>query len=51
MTRQQVLSRLSQTEKEKVAMTNYGVAISVLQGVLARASSPFSEALESYEAT
>jgi [FeFe] hydrogenase H-cluster maturation GTPase HydF len=51
MTRQEMLSRLSQTEKENVAMTNYGLAISVLQGVLARALSPFPEALAAYEAS
>ncbi len=51
MTRQEMLSRLSQTEREKVAMTNYGLAISVLQGVLHRALSPFPEALAAYEGT
>ena len=49
MTRQEMLSRLSQTESENVAMTNYGLAISVLQGVLARALSPFPDALAAYE--
>jgi hypothetical protein len=30
-------------------MTNYGLAISVLQGVLTRALSPFPDALMAYE--
>lgn len=49
MTRQEMLSRLSQTERENVAMTNYGLAIAVLQGVLHRALSPFPEALAVYQ--
>lgn len=48
MTRQEMLSRLAQTEREAVAMTNYGLAISVAQGVLRRALSPFPEALAAY---
>lgn len=48
MTRQEMLSRLGEAERESVAMTNYGLAISVLQGVLARALSPFPEALEAF---
>jgi len=48
MTRQEMLSRLAQTQCERVAMTNYGLAISVLQGVLARALSPFPGALAAY---
>jgi len=49
MTRQEMLSRLSEAEREHVAMTNYGLAISVLQGVLHRALSPFPDALLAYE--
>lgn len=48
MTRQEMLSRLGEADRENVAMTNYGLAISVLQGVLARALSPFPDALEAY---
>jgi hypothetical protein len=48
MTRQEMLSRLGETGRKKVAMTNYGLAISVLQGVLDRALSPFPEALAAY---
>ena len=49
MTRQEMLSRLSEAEREHVAMTNFGLAISVLQGVLHRALSPFPDALFAYE--
>jgi [FeFe] hydrogenase H-cluster maturation GTPase HydF len=48
MTRQEMLSRLGEARRETVAMTNYGLAISVLQGVLDRALSPFPEALAAY---
>ncbi len=48
MTRQEMLSRLGEAEREQVAMTNYGLAISVLQGVLNRALSPFPDALAAY---
>ncbi len=49
MTRQEMLSRLTEAEREHVAMTNFGLAISVLQGVLNRALSPFPDALLAYE--
>ena len=49
MTRQEMLSRLTEAESEAVAITNYGLAISVLQGVLTRALSPFPDALLAYE--
>ena len=32
MTRQEMLSRLTEAESETVAMTNYGFAISVFRG-------------------
>jgi len=48
MTRQEMLSRLNEAGRKNVAMTNYGLAISVLQGVLARALSPFPAALAAY---
>lgn len=50
MTRQEMLSRLGEADSEHVAMTNYGLAISVLQGVLNRALSPFPDALAAYKA-
>jgi len=48
MTRQEMLSRVGQAGRESVPITNYGLAISVLQGVLDRALSPFPDALEAY---
>jgi hydrogenase maturation GTPase HydF len=48
MTRQEMLSRMGETQAASTAMTNYGLAISVLQGVLERALSPFPNALEAY---
>ncbi|MDE2183743.1 MAG: [FeFe] hydrogenase H-cluster maturation GTPase HydF [Alphaproteobacteria bacterium] len=50
MTRQEMGSRMSEASREGVAMTNYGLAISVLQGVLERALSPFPQALAAYRA-
>jgi [FeFe] hydrogenase H-cluster maturation GTPase HydF len=49
MTRQEMSSRLKIAGEKSVPMTNYGVAISALQGVLRRALSPFPAALEAYE--
>jgi len=51
MTRQEMLSRLDEAGRNNVAMTNYGLAISVLQGVLTRALSPFPDALAAYNET
>ena len=48
MTRQEMVSRMGEAAAAKVQMTNYGLAISVLQGVLARALSPFPNAMEAY---
>lgn len=49
MTRTEMTSRLNAANEKSVPMTNYGVAISALQGVLRRALSPFPEALAAYE--
>ena len=49
MTRQEMMSRLHEAGNENVPMTNYGLAISVLQGVMRRALSPFPDALAAYE--
>ena len=46
--RREMLSRSEKAEAEKAPMTNYGVAIAYLQGVLERVLSPFPEALEAY---
>ncbi len=49
MTAQEMMSRLRHAGEKHVPITNYGIAISVLQGVLRRALSPFPEALAAYE--
>ncbi|MCD6221911.1 [FeFe] hydrogenase H-cluster maturation GTPase HydF [bacterium] len=48
LTRREVLFRIQQAKEEGVPITNYGVCISFLQGVLERALSPFPFALETY---
>lgn len=49
LNRQGMLSRLDEAKKAGVAITNYGIAISVLQGVLHRSLEPFPLALMAYE--
>jgi len=49
MTKQEMGSRLAIAGEKAVPMTNYGIAISALQGVLRRALSPFPDALAAYE--
>ena len=48
LTRREMLSRLHLGRQAGVPVVNYGVCISVLQGVLERALSPFPAALECY---
>lgn len=48
ITRREMLSRSQKAEGGKVPMTNYGVAIAYIQGVLERVLSPFPEALEAF---
>jgi len=50
MTKQEMANRLKIANEKAVSITNYGIAISALQGVLRRALSPFPAALEAYEA-
>ncbi|RBP00864.1 iron-only hydrogenase maturation protein HydF [Roseiarcus fermentans] len=50
VTRRHMLSWLYRAERQGVPMTNYGLAISVVQGVLERSLEPFPEALSAYEA-
>jgi [FeFe] hydrogenase H-cluster maturation GTPase HydF len=50
LTRKHMLARLYRAERQSVPMTNYGVAISLLQGVLPRALECFPAALAAYEA-
>ena len=49
LTRREMLAHIERAQAQGVAITNYGLAISVTQGVLKRALSPFPAALDSYE--
>ncbi len=49
VTRKHMLSWLYRAERQQVPMTNYGVAISLLQGVLPRALQCFPAALSAYQ--
>jgi len=48
VTRKQIIARQQQAERQGVAMTNYGMAISLVQGVLERTLACFPEALEAF---
>jgi predicted GTPase len=48
LTRREMLVRIQKAIQAGVAITNYGVAISFLQGVLQRVLSPFPAALETF---
>lgn len=50
ITRRQMLGRMAAARSRGLAMTNYGVALSLGQGVLERALGPFPEALAAYRA-
>ncbi len=50
ITRREMLSRVSKAETKDVPVTNYGVAISHLQGVIKRVLEPFPAALFAYNA-
>ena len=49
LTRREMLAHIQRAQAQGVAITNYGLAISVTQGVLKRALSPFPAALDAYE--
>ncbi|MGV8059594.1 MAG: [FeFe] hydrogenase H-cluster maturation GTPase HydF [Smithellaceae bacterium] len=49
LTRREMLSRLRQAQESGIAVTNYGVAISFLQGVIRRSLAPFPSALYAFE--
>jgi len=49
MNRREMLTRLSKAREAGVPVTNYGVAISFLQGVLKRSLAPFPAALAAFE--
>ncbi len=48
LTRREMLSRIHKSREAGVPITNYGVAIAFLQGVLERVLSPFPAALDAY---
>lgn len=50
LTRRETLARMEKARNAGVAITNYGICISALQGVLDRALSPFPAALQAYRA-
>ena len=49
LTRREMLNRIQKAQEARVPITNYGVAISFLQGVLGRTLSPFPAALAAFE--
>lgn len=49
LTRREMLVRIQKAKQAGVAITNYGVAISFLQGVLQRVLSPFPAAIETFK--
>jgi len=48
LTRREMLARISKAAEAGVPVTNYGLAISALQGVIRRVLSPFPAALDAY---
>jgi [FeFe] hydrogenase H-cluster maturation GTPase HydF len=49
MNRREMLNRLQKAQKAGVPVTNYGIAISFLQGVIRRSLEPFPSALAAFE--
>lgn len=49
LTRREMLNRIQRAKEAQVPITNYGIAISFLQGVAQRTLSPFPSALIAYE--
>lgn len=49
LTRREMLFRIEKARESGVAITNYGVAVSVVQGVIKRTLSPFPAALDAYQ--
>ena len=47
--RREMLSRINKCEQAGVPITNYGVCISELKGVLGRVLKPFPQALAQYD--
>jgi [FeFe] hydrogenase H-cluster maturation GTPase HydF len=48
LTRREMLFRIEQAKQARVPITNYGVAVSVLHGVIHRTLSPFPAAYDAY---
>jgi len=48
LTRREMLNRIRKAKEAGISITNYGVAISLLQGVLRRVLSPFPAALSAF---
>ena len=48
LTRREMLNRVEKAKEAGVPLTNYGLAISVVQGVIKRVLSPFPAALDAY---
>lgn len=49
LTRREMLFRIHKAQQAGVPITNYGVAISCLQGVVERVLAPFPAALEAFK--
>ncbi|MFH1074773.1 MAG: [FeFe] hydrogenase H-cluster maturation GTPase HydF [Candidatus Firestonebacteria bacterium] len=49
LTRREMLSRMQKAKEANIPITNYGIAISFLQGVLERTLSPFPSALRAFK--
>ena len=49
LTRREMLFRVEQCRQQGIPVTNYGIAVSVLQGVVERTLSPFPAALDAYQ--
>jgi len=49
LTRREMLNRIQQAKEARVPITNYGLAISFLQGVIRRTLSPFPSALMAFD--
>lgn len=49
LTRREMLARIQKAKEEKVPITNYGLSISLSQGVIRRVLSPFPAAQDSFQ--
>jgi [FeFe] hydrogenase H-cluster maturation GTPase HydF len=51
ITRREMLYRIERAREENIPITNYGIAVSVLQGVIERTLSPFPQALAAFNSS